>query len=240
MSGKILFLHGYTQSGSSFAKKSAGLRKALTKLGFEALYATGPIALTVPEDASEEERARLSGIGYGEDSYAWFIKNDSTGNYDGIDKSWTYLSDYIRKQGPFVGAIGFSQGAGILGLLCNNLQKLVPEHPPLKFAVLFSGFRSTVPEHQKLYPITLPTLHVLGQNDSIVPVERSQTLVDASEESNRTVYIHPGGHFVPSNREVVTYVNNWILDTLKRADESDSTASAQVTTAAAENVVVQA
>ncbi|KAK9449644.1 serine hydrolase FSH [Limtongia smithiae] len=219
-SKKILFLHGYTQSGPSFAKKSAGLRKALGKLGYTTHYPTGPVPLLVPADAPEEERQRLLSLGYKEDeSYAWFVKNDATGEYDGLTETWGVLKAFIETEGPFVGLVGFSQGAVLGGMLVNKLAELVPTHPKLRFAVLFSGFKAEAPGTEKYFPVTIPTLHITGEKDSIVPPARSESLVNACVEAGRKVYQHPGGHFVPSNREVVTVVGSWITETLEEVEK---------------------
>ncbi|KAK9468388.1 serine hydrolase FSH [Lipomyces arxii] len=227
MSGKILFLHGYTQSGPSFAKKSAGLRKALKKLGFTTYYPSAPVPLLVTPDMPAEEQERLRGLGYkDDDSYAWFVKDEKTGAYEGMEQSWAVLKDYIKAEGPFVGVVGFSQGAVVAAVLCGYISKLLDPSYAFKFAVLFSGFKSTLPEHEQYFPVKIPTLHVSGANDVIVPPARSQTLIDASVETGRKVYQHPGGHFVPSNREVVTVVNEWITEPLKEAEPEQDEATA--------------
>ncbi|KAK9476198.1 serine hydrolase FSH [Lipomyces japonicus] len=217
MSQKLLFLHGYTQSGSSFAKKSAGLRKGLEKVGFTTHFPTAPVPLLIPEDAPEEEKLRMQSLGYKEqDSFAWFVKNDSTGAYDGLDKSWVVLKDYITKEGPFVGVVGFSQGSLMAALLISQIQTLVPSHPQFAFAILFSGFRPEVPEFDPAisdYKISIPTLQITGEKDVIVPPEKSKSLVEASV--NPTFFQHAGGHFVPSNRETVTVVKEWITNVLE-------------------------
>ncbi|KAK9378105.1 serine hydrolase FSH [Kockiozyma suomiensis] len=214
--GKILFLHGYTQSGPVFAKRSAGLRKALGKLGFTTHYATAPISRLVPLDAPEEERQALFAKGFKEeDSYAWFVQNDATGEYDGIEESWDVLKSYIEKEGPFVGVVGFSQGAVLGSMLVHTLSRLAPTQEGFKFAVLVSGFRARCPGSDECYPITIPTLHVMGEADTIVSNEKSQTLVDACVEDQRKVYVHAGGHFVPSNKDAVSAVTGFIKEVLK-------------------------
>ena len=56
------------------------------------------------------------------------------------------------------------------------------------------------PDLSSLFPLPahLPTLHIMGRNDVVVPPERSQTLVDACPDENRRVEVHDGGHFTPS------------------------------------------
>jgi predicted alpha/beta hydrolase family esterase len=57
---------------------------------------------------------------------------------------------------------------------------------------------ATSPSFQDYFPLpaSLPTLHVVGRNDTLVTLERSQTLIDKCE--NARVEFHEGGHFTPS------------------------------------------
>lgn len=77
-------------------------------------------------------------------------------------------------------------------------------HPPLKFAICYSGFRAPGPRYRAFYehpPIRTPVLHILGSLDAVVVESRSRALIDACEgssEQDGTVVWHPGGHFVPS------------------------------------------
>ncbi|KAK9459501.1 serine hydrolase FSH [Lipomyces oligophaga] len=212
--GKILCLHGYTQSGPVFAKRSAGLRKAIGKMGYTLHYATGPIERLVPKDAPEEEREALFSKGFKEeDSYAWFVMNDETNQYDGLEDSWAILKTYIEMEGPFVGLLGFSQGAVLGSMLIGKLKVLVPSMAEdLKWAILVSGFRARCEGADQYYPIDIPTMHIMGLADSIVSREKSQTLIDACTEQGRKVYEHDGGHFVPSKREAVNTVTGWIAE----------------------------
>lgn len=74
---------------------------------------------------------------------------------------------------------------------------------PLKFSVIYSGFYAPPAELGWLYEpkIKTPTLHFIGSLDTVVEESRSQGLVDRSEDP--VVVVHPGGHYVPVNREWV-------------------------------------
>ncbi|KAK9385646.1 serine hydrolase FSH [Lipomyces mesembrius] len=219
--GKILFLHGYTQSGSLFSKKSAALRKALQKLGYTASYPTAPIKLALPDSADLEERAQLEGKSIDDESFGWWVLDEEKEEeYVGLDKTWAYLAEYIEEEGPFDGTVGFSQGAALAGMLCSQITKIAPDHPPFKFAVLYSGFGSQLPQHPL---ISTPTLHILGSLDTVVSEQRSKTLIDACEKDMRVVYTHPGGHFVPSSKNSLNTVTGWILTTMKASDAKATT-----------------
>jgi hypothetical protein len=72
-------------------------------------------------------------------------------------------------EGPFVGIIGFSQGAAVAALVAGMLeggsrQTLFEriQHPPVKFLVSFSGFRMRFEKYDQFYPVHTPSLHVIG------------------------------------------------------------------------------
>ncbi|KAK9462401.1 serine hydrolase FSH [Lipomyces oligophaga] len=218
MSKKILFLHGYTQSGDLFYKKTSALRKSLQKNGYSSFFPTAPIHVPVPDSADPDERAVLEGHDIDSSSYGWWIKDPDTGDFLEIDTTWDLLKSFIEKEGPFDGVIGFSQGAALSGMLCNKLMSLCPEHPRLKFGVFYSGFRSTLPQHEELYPIYTSSLHVLGSLDTVVSEERSVALFDACDPATRTVYTHPGGHFVPNSKDSLNVVVGWILSTIEASE----------------------
>ena len=71
---------------------------------------------------------------------------------------------------------------------------------PLKFAVVYSGFKAPGERYAAFYEpkIETPVLHVLGQLDVVVEEKRARGLVEACEGGDERVVVHPGGHFVPS------------------------------------------
>ncbi|KAI9784241.1 MAG: hypothetical protein M1816_000913 [Peltula sp. TS41687] len=103
-----------------------------------------------------------------------------------------------------------------------------PIHPPLKFAVVYSGFRARDPRCKPLYepPISTPTLHFIGSLDTVVDEERSLELVracgqgvgetDAGWDGDgkcRVVY-HPGGHFLPAQRQYLDCLVGFLREVL--------------------------
>ena len=73
-------------------------------------------------------------------------------------------------EGPFVGIIGFSQGAAVAAVIASllerernrNLFDTILTNPPLRFFISFSGFRMRFEQYDPLYPIATPSLHVIG------------------------------------------------------------------------------
>ena len=78
-----------------------------------------------------------------------------------------------------------------------------------KFLILVSGFASIASEHAGILEsfnshggINIPSLHVVGSNDSWVHPERSNELKEYFHEKTSELVEHEGGHFVPSNKEM--------------------------------------
>lgn len=160
--GKILFLHGYTQSSSVFYAKTSALRKKLLKLNYKSVYLNGPTKLTPADLPSTDSLSKFNTVisGDEESNYrSWWIKPQNTN--DGIDLSEPVaeIKKYIEKgeiipdndlvqeteseeerKLPIVGIIGFSQGAALAGLLGHKFKDLFGVDS-LKFVILYSGFK---------------------------------------------------------------------------------------------------
>lgn len=160
--GKILFLHGYTQSSSVFYAKTSALRKKLLKLNYKSVYLNGPTKLTPADLPSTDSLSKFNTLisDDEETNYrSWWIKTHNTN--DGIDLSepLAEIKNYIDKgeiipdndlvqetesdeerRLPIVGIIGFSQGAALAGLLSHKFKDLFGVDS-LKFVILYSGFK---------------------------------------------------------------------------------------------------
>lgn len=89
---KLLFLHGYTQSGTSFHAKTKALEKIILKTlptGSTLHFPTAPHPLQ-PSDLPGDRTPSVSG-----DNWAWWRRNQATGIYDGLDETWVFLSAYL-------------------------------------------------------------------------------------------------------------------------------------------------
>lgn len=64
-----------------------------------------------------------------------------------------------------------------------------------QFAVLAAGFRSGSLAHANYYEdlIPIPSLHVMGETDDIIPIQMSKTLANCFDEP--TMVEHLGGHY---------------------------------------------
>ncbi|KAI9703225.1 MAG: hypothetical protein M1836_007790 [Candelina mexicana] len=252
---KILMLHGYTQSGPLFHAKSRALEKTLQKAfppsppanpsllfpgGLELIYPTAPLRLRLTDIPGYDSDNEV-GVGEEPDAWAWWRKNDHTGEYEGIDQGLARIAEVLKSEGPFTGVIGFSQGgaaAGMVASLLENGRKEAFEkaekhrgmpypdsfladgemiHPPLRFAISYSGFGAPNERYRKFYEpkIETPVLHFLGSLDTVVEEGRSQRLIDAcvGKREERVVF-HPGGHFLPSQKRFLNTVVGFIREVI--------------------------
>ncbi|TFY76851.1 hypothetical protein EWM64_g7162 [Hericium alpestre] len=201
---RILMLHGYTQNADIFRKRLSALRKTCGK-NLEFVFVDAPIVLH-PADLAEtfgttvEDTSNLAALGAGEASAetddplltprGWW-KTDVTGSKTtGMEESLEFFKGLLKDQ-HFDAVFGFSQGAAMGAIL----------------AALPSG---SIAESLFAQPYTTPTLHVVGKNDIVVIPERSQSLLDVSE--NKRVEYHDGGHFVPSKASWRNFLKAWLLD----------------------------
>ncbi|KAF2794880.1 DUF341 domain protein [Melanomma pulvis-pyrius CBS 109.77] len=122
------------------------------------------------------------------------------------------LELYIAEEGPFDGAIGFSQGAA---LLSTYLIKLGQQQPvkilPFRCAIFFSAacpydalaledglIKHGKPDTGKPL-IRLPTAHIWGRKDAGYKIE-SETLCSMCDSNLRDTYVHGEGHEIPGPR----------------------------------------
>jgi hypothetical protein len=67
---------------------------------------------------------------------------------------------------------------------------------------MVGGFTSFLPQHADLFPrpLTIPSVHVIGRSDGVVP--RPDSLKLAGRFADPLVLEHSGGHVIPGDRAV--------------------------------------
>ncbi|XP_036624577.1 esterase OVCA2 [Trichosurus vulpecula] len=197
---RILCLAGFRQSERGFREKTGSLRKALRGRA-ELLYLSGPHPIPEPAPApgpySREEEPR--GWWFSEPEAASFSALEEPAECRGLDEALGVVGQAMAQHGPLDGLLGFSQGAALAALVCALAQSGDPRFPLPRFVILISGFRPrgprlTLPFRQA--PLMLPSLHVLGETDRVIPTRESLEL--AACFSGAVTLSHPGGHFIPA------------------------------------------
>ncbi|OJD37467.1 dihydrofolate reductase [Diplodia corticola] len=173
--------------------------------------------------------------------------------YEGMDAGLARVAQVLRDEGPFDGVVGFSQGGAAAGMVASLLEPgrraafdaaaekggmPFPDafagadgvHPPLKFAVSYSGF---APAQNPLYDafynpkIKTPMLHFLGSVDTVVEEARSLRLAHACEQHEGRIVYHPGGHFLPSSQKqyvaaLVGFIRQILADSESNGKKEES------------------
>lgn len=211
---KLLMLHGYTQSGPLFHAKSRALVKHIQKAfplhDVSVSYPTGPLHLK-PSDIPGHEPSTSSPTAEEDiEAFGWWRRSNTADPplYQGLEDGLDAVAKVLSSEGPFDGAIGFSQGAALAAMVAalldpgrresfarfaadatggatgipypDSFAKL--QHAPLKFALCYSGFRAPGPRYRGFYEepaIRTPVLHVLGSLDAVVEEARSRALIEA-------------------------------------------------------------
>ncbi|KAI4126123.1 MAG: hypothetical protein LQ347_005101 [Umbilicaria vellea] len=249
---KVLMLHGYTQSGPLFHAKSGALEKAICRSFPNASfsYPTGPMRLR-PADIPGFESITRNADGNETEAYAWWRRSNAGLEYLGLQEGLAKIAATIKEEGPFDGVVGFSQGgcaAGMVAALLEGTERVkgferrekeggfpYPSsflrsedsaglvQPPLKFAIIYSGFAAPSEIYSGFYdpPITTPTLHFIGSLDSVVEEARSRKLIGACAGEEKVV-VHPGGHFVPSQKAFLEAAVGFVLESLQEKKRKEA------------------
>lgn len=213
-------------------------------------YPTGPIALQpsdipdyTPSDSSTDSLEDLQ-------AFAWWRRQEGTAIYQGIELGLASIADVIKKEGPFDGVIGFSQGGAAAAIVASLLEptrrrsmdEIVANHgekfpyqssflkesggiiqPPMKFAIVYSGFVAPPELYSGFYEpkIKTPVLNYIGSFDTVVEESRTDELIGAIEGGKDFVVVHHGGHFVPTMKKWLNPALGFIDRCMKGVDRVD-------------------
>jgi acetyl esterase/lipase len=202
---RILCLHGYNGNAEILRAQMLALTRDLQPL-VDLVYVDAP-SLAVGD-------------------HGWWHAVDDTGDgsagYRGWEATRAALLSVFEREGPFDGVFGFSQGAALTGLLVGLRSPSgtpTPEKPlAFDFAILVGGFVSRDPGLAAIYgardSYDLPSLHLIGRADGIVPPASSRDL--AARFQNPLVLEHDGGHVIASDDATRRSVRSFLEDMLRR------------------------
>ncbi|KAF2100298.1 hypothetical protein NA57DRAFT_73908 [Rhizodiscina lignyota] len=227
---KILALHGVGQSGVMFRRRTATIVDTLSPLGYEFVFITGPcdIAGTAYIHARQEDWKP------GDDERSWWETDEVGQRHVGIEAAMEIWGKALKEHGPFVGALGFSQGGCSAASLAAMLepsrrshpltQKYLPSwHPPLEFLVTFSAnpyrfptplvYWLFYPETERENLIRTPTLAFFGQKEwQREKSQRERQAFFISRCENIRIRPHPWKHAVPRTQVYADEVKNFVED----------------------------
>jgi Serine hydrolase (FSH1) len=193
---RVLCLHGYHGTGAILRRQLAPLARSLPA-DIEFVYTDAP------------------SLAAGD--FGWW--------HEGFT-GWEHTRDWIVERlgaGPRIdGLFGFSQGAALTGLLAALREsRQAPAGLDFRFAVMVGGFTSFLPQHADLFrrPLAIPSVHVIGRSDGIVP--RSDSLELAGRFTDPLVLEHGGGHIIPADRAAAEPIARF-LATFARSARTDA------------------
>ena len=180
---RMLCLHGYHGSGAILRRQMAPLAAALPA-NVELVYVDAP---------------SLSAGDFG-----WWHEG-----FRGWERTRDWAVEVLRTGPRIDGIFGFSQGAALTGLLA-ALRDSDPSTPQFEFAIMVGGFTSTMPQHAGLFrhKLTVPSVHVAGRADAIVP--RRDSLLLADRFADPLIIEHPSGHVIPSGTAVTAPITSFL------------------------------
>ncbi|KAJ8576288.1 hypothetical protein ON010_g2924 [Phytophthora cinnamomi] len=191
---RVLCLHGFGQDAPKFRNRISSLRRALkSSFDFGTVIATAPIL----DDQLPELDAGRAGQNWWD-----FEIDEETGKhtYGRVDEAVDYLAEFVKREGPFDGIFGFSQG-GMMASLLLQRQFADPNNSPFKFkfAIFVASCDLGDPEYKSEQKVDVPSIHIMGETDAIVTMDRSQKLLELYNSPK--VFVHPGGHYIPTSKE---------------------------------------
>lgn len=234
---RVLCLHGFTSNGSVHAYQARHVTNALSS-EFEFLFPDGPHVVDLSTQMNLSNPSTKAWADYVSTNSnvghrAWWFARDpnpaanEAGGFEGLERSIDYLGDLIQRTGPVHVIWGFSQGACFAGMLTALLSEKNKDHPlrhhlpknqgTPNAGVFFSGFKSRFHQYDSIYApgIETATLHVMGEHDTAVTVERSQSLVELCRRAK--VLKHAGGHDVPKGDEDGEKIIQFLRDNSRTA-----------------------
>ncbi|KAG7387614.1 Family of serine hydrolases 3 [Phytophthora pseudosyringae] len=203
---RVLCLHGYRQDALKLRGRIAALRRTF-KSSVEFVCLDAPFE--VPYDPTSEEHAnKYESLASGETGenvkqLKWcdFTRDEETGQYllTRVEEAIEYVATFVKNEGPFDGIFGFSQGGTMASLILQR-QVSTPESPfAFRFAFFVSAGAVGDSKYRSDVKVDMPSLHIIGETDAVVDNERSLALKDFFV--NPKVLMHPGGHYIPTNKE---------------------------------------
>jgi pimeloyl-ACP methyl ester carboxylesterase len=184
---RILCVHGYHGS-------AAVLRRQIT-----------PVAASLPADV---ELVFVDAPSLGSGDFGWWHEG-----FRGWERTRDWAIELMSSQ-HFDGVFGFSQGAALAGLLA-ALRDDEPAPISFDFAIMVSGFTSTMPQHAHLFTrkLRVPSLHVIGRADGVIPMRDSLLLADRFADP--VIIEHAGGHVIPDAPAITTRIADFVANQSK-------------------------
>ncbi|KAL3685174.1 hypothetical protein R1sor_003196 [Riccia sorocarpa] len=190
---RVLAFHGFRTSGAILQKQLSKWSPSIHEL-VEFTCPDGPF----PARGESDVKAIFEGP-----YFEWMQYNKGWTEFYNYEESLAYIVDYMEKNGPFDGVLGFSQGSVTAGCLlaCQIKKRVVggkspADLPPIRFYISISGAYLRDKGIKDVYsgdPMDVPTLHFIGAKDML----KEPSLEFLQFWKDPTELHHPSGHTVP-------------------------------------------
>jgi predicted esterase len=211
---RLLALHGWSQNEQDMKQTTKSLQKKLKEIA-EIVFVRAPHALdqTLPIEGKLRNDARTWFYYHGREdpnNIKGFLDPELK-QYEGWEESVhaVMTANGTIEPGDFDGIMGFSQGAVFTNLLLAYVQQQEISSR-CKFAILISGFPASTEPAVSGLPIQLPSLHLMGEADDVVPVALQEALSLRFEGECRETFRHNKGHIIPQNGEAKEVMKKFI------------------------------
>ncbi|EOA13872.1 hypothetical protein CARUB_v10026973mg [Capsella rubella] len=135
--------------------------------------------------------------------YEWYQANKELKEYKNFEECLAYVEDYMIKNGPFDGLLGFSQGAFLTAAIPGMQEQgtALTKVPKVKFLVIISGAKlpglifgePKAAVNAFSSPVRCPSLHFIGERDFLKT--EGEALVKSFVEP--VVIRHTSAHTIP-------------------------------------------
>lgn len=198
---RVLCLHGYRQDALKLRGRIAALRRAF-RSSVEFVCLDAPF--DVPYEPTSEAPYTNGETGESVKQLKWcdFTQDEDTGQYllSRVEDAIEYVANFVQNEGPFDGIFGFSQGGTMASLILQRQVAALESPFSFRFSIFVSAGAIDDPKYMSDVKVNMPSLHIIGETDTVVLKERSLALKDLFVDSK--VLMHSGGHYIPTHKEV--------------------------------------
>ena len=154
----------------------------------------------------------------------------SAKRYEGWTTTKDWLVSLFEQSAGFDGVFGFSQGATLTSLLVGLRNHRAEGGIAFNFAIMAGGFASNDGSHAELYQrksqYDLPSVHIIGQSDFVVPSSHSEHLAGFFRDP--LILRHSGGHVIPGDPQVQNGVATFLQERAREAGPDHQSADRNV------------
>lgn len=194
---RVLCFHGFGTNKSILDYQLRQFKKFFKNVEFISM--NGPIEVNT-EYVTTNDPALIPLLQkYEKKCYSW-IRALHEKPYVYMDQTMKYIIEFIKKEGPFDGILGFSQGGGVVTYFSYYIEFFkdkIKDWIPPKFAILICSGGFFPPQPKKKFTIEMPSIHFIGENDFLF----AKPLFTSTLFQKPIVIFHKEGHKIPKLTE---------------------------------------